>query len=916
TYFWDANTNFATSSTVDNLAPGTYNVTVTDDNGCTEIGSATINQPNPISLATTSTAADCNGAANGSATVQVNGGSGSYMYAWNDPNGQTTATANGLAIGDYEVTVTDLNSSCEAMTTVRVDAPNPILLQEQVTMTRCNNTNDGSINLNINGGSGNYNINWADDPTTSTMRDNLAPGLYEVTVSDDNNCTTSAQILVPNPNPITSNIFSTENSCRPVADGTATINASGGTGVLSYQWDDPQMQQTNRAVQLVAGNYTVTVTDANNCQITATVDVDDAPPIQFRAITNMPSCFGDVNGYVEIDATGGVGDLSYRWQGLTNETTNRLQNVGAGTYDVIISDDLGCEVTASTTLAEPAELTATNSVSTTSCNGVSDGNASVVPSGGTAPYSYQWNDPNSQTTATATGLDPQVYSVTITDANNCTIIKTVDVATPDRLTVTATTVAASCANATNGSATATPNGGSGGYTYQWNAGNDPTKPTAEGLSAGTYSVTVTDANGCTATTTVTVEQDDPFTITTTITDENCLDLNAGAIDITVNQAAEPLTYEWSNGETTEDLSDLTAGSYTGTITDANGCEVTLSADVNAAPSLDLSFDTSDATCKGGTDGRLNVNAAGGAGGYFYQWADGSIDSVRTSLMAGTYTVEAISADGCRKIDSVAIQEPDSVLLALRYEPISCFSDRNAILVATATGGQPQYAYSLDNQRYGFDNTFTNLTAGTYSIVAQDENSCFSEPVEITIPQPEELTVSMDRLFTYQLGDSVQLEPKINGGTGDLLYSWTPADSTLLSCLDCPNPTVTTSFQTSVVLTVTDENNCQTSVSTQIIVEKNRNVLVPTGFTPDDNGTNDRLVVHGDPKARVKYFRVLDRWGELLYERNNFMVNDTQMGWDGTFRGKNAPAGVYIWYLEVEFVDGAEVFYKGTTTLIR
>lgn len=914
--FWDENANSSTEATISNLSPGTYRVSVTDENGCTEMTSATVSEPDALELSTTTTDASCSGNLDGTASVQVSGGSGSYTYLWNDDAMQTTATANGLTVGDYDVIVTDVMGMCSDTITASVTSPNAIVVNQQVQPTQCIDTNDGELELIISGGSPDYRIVWDDDPSRDPIRADLAAGLYQATVSDANNCFEVVQVLVPAPDSITYDIFSTENSCQPQDDGTATVNATGGTGSLLYQWDDNQMQQSSRAFQLAAGNYSVTIIDENMCTAIASVEVEDAPPIVLVPNSNDVNCFGESSGFAEVTASGGIGELTYQWVDLDNETSNRVNGLPAGTYRIIVSDDLGCNEGLDIVINEPAQLTSTSSVSTTSCDGEPNGDASVVASGGTEPYTYRWSDSNNQTSSTATGLAPQTYFVTVTDANNCSIIDTVDVAVPERLSVTLSSTEASCGEAADGSVSAIADGGAGGYSYLWSDGIDPSMETVNNLPIGNYTVTVTDANGCTVTQSIAITEAAAFTVSTTVTDVNCIDSNSGAIDITVNDAVEPLSFNWSTGAATEDITDLQEGEQSGTITDANGCQVIVSATVQPAPEIETQYEINDATCNGLSDGSISITSSGSNGGYYYEWEDANNDSIRTNISAGLYAVEVLDREGCRAQDTIRVNEPDSVLVLLTTEPISCFGDQDGLIIAAGAGGTPRYTFSFENQTFDSRNAFTNLSAGTYSIVAQDQNSCFSEPTEITIEQPEELTVSIPDNLIFELGDSSQLSPKINGGTGDLIYSWSPADSTLLSCLDCPDPIVKATFQTSFRLTVIDENNCRARAGTTVIVTKDRKVFVPTGFTPNTDGKNDKLVIHGEEETTVKTFRVFDRWGELVYQQDDFMVNDLKIGWDGNFRNQEAPAGVYVWYLEVEFVDGVSELYKGETTLIR
>lgn len=502
-YSWDFG-NGATSTTAisthaySNTGTYTVSLTVIDNNtGCAtttyhivDIGEVIISQFTVIHNL-------CAGDQQGQATPIVSGGIPPYTYQWDVAAGnQTTATATGLGTGTYVVTVTD-NIGCTATDSVFINQPNAFSLENTVVQNvSCFGATDGEAYVTPIGGSPPYSFQWpasASNQTTDTVS-NLAPGTYNVVVTDANGCTDSTSVVITQPNLLVPIAITVNNaSCFGVTDGLVTANPIGGTPPYSYSWNSSPIQNTQTATGLGEGMYVVTVTDSNGCTSLDSAYVSQ-PALLVATINvdNQVSCNGANDGQASISVTGGTTPYSYLWS--TGATTSTVSNLAPGTYSITVTDSNGCSAIDSITITEPAALSGVTTSSNVSCNGSNDGSGTVTVSGGTAPYSYLWS--NGHTGATLDTVAAGTYTVTVTDANGCTIIDSVTITQPIPLTVTVS-VNESCTNSASGSASAVATGGTPTYLYSWNTGD--ITPTISNLAPGTYTITVTDFNGCSAT---------------------------------------------------------------------------------------------------------------------------------------------------------------------------------------------------------------------------------------------------------------------------------------------------------------------------------------------------------------------------------------------------------------------------------
>ncbi|HEY4800546.1 MAG TPA: gliding motility-associated C-terminal domain-containing protein [Bacteroidia bacterium] len=563
-----ANTSILQNPTHTFSSVGTYTVTLVSHGPCNAPDSIKI----PVSIMSINATghASCTGNSNGSATVNVSGGAGTYSYLWT--NGQTNSTATGLNSGNYSVTITDASGCTKTGTVSIVSASQPTVTATS-TQAGCTVAN-GTATANASGGTGPYTYSWSPSGGSASTANNLNVGTYTVIATDANGCTNTNTVNITTTGAPTVTVTTTPTGCT-VANGTATANASGGSGTYTYLWS-PSGGNASTANNLSTGIYSVVVTDANGCSAVTTVSVSQTGnvPSTTAATTNTVSCFGGSNGSATATPSGGTPGYTYIWNTTPVQNTQTASNLSSGTYSVVVTDVNGCTATSIVAITQAASITLTaNLTNSISCNGNSNGSSSAIASGGTPSYTYSWNTSPIQNTQIATGLSAGNYNVTVTDANGCTKFTSVTITQPQALSISTTPTNVTCNGGSNGSVTAGVTNGTSPYTYIWNTAPAQHTQTATGLSSGTYSITITDANGCTKQSIVLISQPPPITLSVSGNDTICKGYKA-TLTATVNGGTPVYTYTWNpvsqNGSSIV-VTPTTSSNYSVEVTDANGC---------------------------------------------------------------------------------------------------------------------------------------------------------------------------------------------------------------------------------------------------------------------------------------------------------------------------------------------------------
>lgn len=798
TYLWGSGD---TTQTITGVGAGTYNITATDANGCTATDAGTITQvqASPAFNQPVITNVTCNGNNNGSITVSVSQATAPVVYTWsgNLPNGDTQT---GLGQGSYTVTATDANG-CSVSATYNITEPAAITLGQPV-ITNADCSVGGTITVTATGGTGTLNYSWSNGDT-GTLADSLAAGNYSLTVTDTAGCSVTASFTVNSaPNSVAFGTPTiTDASCNGGNNGGITCVATGGTGNITYTWSTGATTATISG--LGAGQYCVTATDNTGCSATACYTVNEP-----TAITLGTPQINDVtcqsSGDITVTATGGTGNLSYSWS--NGDTGTFADSLPAGSVTVTVTDANNCSASGTFTIGTAAGTLVFGSpiVNNISCHGANDGSITVSTTGGTGNVTYTWNTNPQQVGTTITGLSAGSYTVTASDQGRCTVSATFNITDPAQFSVSVNATAYLCFGDTTGTATANATGGTGNYTYHWNTGD--TSQAVINQPVGIILVTVTDGNGCTASSSSIIGQSPSLSYNSQINQPSCADLGfgtwiltprggTGSIQITITQLSIDTTLTMTGADTAAQFSNVPTGCYNFVLTDSVGCSI---------------------------PGNFCVNAGA---------ANESFDV---------------------EVDST-----------------SCYGEQfkdGGITIAPKAQANAPYTYSLNGGAFQSDSAFTGLTAGSYILVTKNNYGCL-DTLNITVPQPAQVFVDAtpDTIITApNVGNEVTVNAQnfINP-----VYNWSPM--TGVECADtlmCTNPTITVQQNSVYYIVVNEANNEGCAASDSVVIIVASDLKMPNAFTPNADGKNDVFgPVNGDKAAfTVTDFRIYNRWGQLIH----------------------------------------------------
>ena len=781
-YQWN-DLNFQTTATATGLVAGWYIVTVTDNNLCSTQDSIFVFQPNAVFLELDSANSlfmvPCFGDSLGVVSVSATGGTGqgTYWFYIDAANPQNDSTFYGLPAGNYLIFVTDANSCIDSVA-VQISEPDEIVFTLSSTDALCFGDSTGTAEVAfISGGTPPYIYSWSNGAITDSIG-GLAAGTYWLTVTDINGCTIYPPdtVVIGEPVLLTTSVTSTSSMCGgTVANGTAGVVASGGTTPHNYLWSTGAI--TSNITLLVSGTYTVIVTDANDCMAYDTVIVQAGPqPILSVAILNV-SCFGANDGMITPSATGGTSPYQFSINGGSTWQNAGVQYgpSGQASYFVTVRDDNGCVESDSVFVLEPALLVIGSfTIDEVNCYGGSDGAITVNHSGGTPGYSYSWS--NLQTTQTATGLDTGNYSVIVTDTNGCVDTSTsVTMTQPDSLYITSiTSTDVLCNGGNDGTATVTATGGVTPYSYLWS--NGAMTPTAN-MSAGSYTVDVTDSNGCMVSASIIVSEPaalvtDSFAMDSVF----CFGFSDGSATVYVSGGITAYAYLWDNGDNTAFADSLDAGFHTVTITDFNNCVLIDSVDI-LEPAASVTIDSlivAQISCKDASNGSIVVLATGGIPSYVYSKDGGNTYQTAIGfigLSPAIYNIMVKDNKGCTASVMQTITEPDSLLIdSVVFSHVSCNGYNNGYIQnIVVSGGTQPYRYSVNGSTpQPFWTSFNNYGPGTYTVEVFDDNNCVvADIIIIEQPQPLNTTITTSNYNGYEIrcnGDSTGwITVSVSGG---------------------------------------------------------------------------------------------------------------------------------------------------------
>jgi len=788
-YLWQPghslNDSTATNPIATPTITTTYGVNV-DNGGCPQVSSViiTVNQlpvanaGNPITICPGNPIATLSGSVTNATGGIWSGGAGTFSPNNSTLNATYSPSPGEIASGSVTLTLgtTGSGSCASTFSQVKITITQALSVSITPTLKTVCFGQTAALTASPSGGLAPYLYKWSSGETNQTIT-NKTFGSYTVTITDASQqaCNETASITF-NQDPQL--FINTSSNIIASCTGNTNISATGlgGNGIYNYNWSTGQ---NGSAINVTAGTYTITVSDGIGCTASDAITVKSASNGNLAVTLNNPSsaCFGGGTSSITALASGGFGQYTYSWN--SGESTTTITK-SQGTYCMTVRDSAGCVSSACATINEEPQLTVA-ATAPLICKGLTVP-ISGTPSGGTNPYTYLWSTGGTSSVVTAPAGS---YTLTVTDANihNCTATATVSTSQSPLMTLSSDSIPTSCKGGADGQASVLVSGGTSPFSYSWSPSGG-LGPTTTTISAGTYTVTVTDHIGCSSAKTVTVTSPAAVSVITGTNPVSCFGGSDGQASVGASGGSPGYTYNWSTGSTALAISDLSMATYIITVTDSKGCTGFSTAAISQPAALVATASlANNVLCAGGNSGNAIAQATGGNGGYLYQWAPaGGMASTGINLSEGTYTVTINDSKGCSGTSTVLISQPAPLSgSALTMANEKCAGGKAGTASVNATGGTgPDYSYFWSNGSSSITsslyNVITSLSAGSYSVTLTDGNAC-SVIQTVTITEPPLLSVVASPTAFITCSSNVNIFAIASGGTGVFSYSWNTGNTT-------------------------------------------------------------------------------------------------------------------------------------------
>ncbi len=937
-YSWldAASNNIGSNPAVQNLCAGNYALEVVDSNGCKPpVIPVAISQPLLLSDSLDFLFPYCNEGL-GYINAIPSGGTPPYTFAWN--TGASTSIISNLDTGFYRVTITDANG-CSVVDSVRFNFIPELQVQTYTEWYngyhfKCNEGSVTYLKASASGGVPPYNFQWND--SLSSNLDSLygvPPGVYVVTVTDVLGCqkTDTLNLYIIPPKLFVSH-QETPVTCFGSDDGSIHVSINGGVPAYNIFWEHDPFLNDTVLTGLSPGVYVYNVIDTNICFISDTVMITEPQPLSVVVGKDDVTCHQGADGVAWGNASGGAMPYIYTWNGgaFTGDTIRGIQ---AGNYTLTVRDSNNCQIAANLIVNQPDSILLNIQSVAALCFGL-NGSLILNVSNAVAPINYSWsNGANTKDISDVAGS----YSVQVADGKNCTAAASAAITQPDSLSVTAQVNEVACAGENSGNVILGVVGGTPNYSYQWS--NNTIQKDLQNATVGSYSVTVYDNNNCTVTRTYTLTEPTALQLQLQATDAVCFGEVTGSVASAVSGGVAPYAYLWSNNTQSANLSNIGAGSYSLTVTDANNCTIVQSATVNQSAEIAINFIVLPISCFGANDGAISANVIGGNMPISYQWNGGLSTSQNIgNLSPGNYLLQVTDNTNCTSSRSVQIAEP-ALLMGLRNVEIcqgetffagganqstsgsyfdtlvslisNCDSILQTVLFVADTHLVVLYDTICFGEMYSFNSQMLRAS-GTYEALMQSAFGCDSlVRLNLTVLPDIQLSIAPNSLL-MEYNERTSITVKVNQNAEVVSYLWQPAMG--LSCNNCANPIITASNDVIYTLTSYDFFGCSDTANLTIKL-RDPEFYVPNMFSPNGDGVNDFFFVYG--KNIVEFsIKIFNRWGEKVFE-----ANDMKLGWDGTQNGEQLPPDVFVYLVDAKFANGVEPqSYKlkrtGSLTLVR
>jgi gliding motility-associated-like protein len=979
TYSWTGPNGFtSTNKDLQNLVAGTYQVTVRDANACTTLvgPQITITQPAQLALTQSQVNNVCFGGSIGSISITPSGGTAPYTYAWTGPNGFTSTNEDlqNLAAGTYQVTVRDANN-CTAFVgpQITITQPSQLALTQSQVNNVCFGGNTASISITPSGGTAPYTYLWTATnggviPTnlqTAASLTGIKKGSYTVKVTDSNGCEKSESFIITEPTQLVLNeVAASRKNILCFGEATGNISVEGTGGTKQYTYSLTGTDYTGATVSLTsgptnlnlfsfatlkAGQYVLSLTDLNGCQ-KSVAPITLTQPLAPLQITNEVlsnynglniACFGDTNASISLQVSGGTAPYRYSWTGPNgfSSTSSDLSNLAVGSYNLIITDAVNCTFVKTYEMRGPDPIGIAATISNyngfqISCKGASDGVIDLNITGGNGGYQIFWEGPGGfrSNLSKIEGLLPGKYEVTVIDSKNCTLKQEYILLAPDEFLISPDDVKVtevSCFNGSNGAiaitikkATLAP------YRYEISGNSSTGLPVSKsiqsnnlsyqftGLRAGSYTLRVSDAVGCTVSVNATIKETAIFDLTETVKNVSCLGKKDGAISLRVIGGSPPFKVQWAHGPKVPSLNNLDKGIYSVLITDTGGCSIEKQFVITEPQALDLSATVTDALdCVDQNTGSISVNPFGGTPPYTYTWSNGSKTQNLSAIGPGSYSLELVDANGCRILRQFTVNHPLPLEVGVAQTTVRVCEPRGlkSNFKVTVKGGIAPYTVTWNR------GTQTNAglvmdtqELGVFVVTVKDARGCIQiKRIEVLETDPliaefDYTSASFDLSKENLVNFEVQFKNLSAGKFKEA--SWDFGDGVSSTAPD-PTHKYVKAGTYLVQLKLKDLSDCIVSFSKEIVIN-DYYLKFPTGFSPNQDGINDYFY----PKflhISAIHVIIMNKWGELVYETKDIDAK----GWDGLYKGEKAAIGNYVCKvrhttLDGRVIDQSSVFYLG------
>lgn len=794
-------TNAPDAQTVSYSTPGakTVELILTTDLGCSSSTTfeniITINDccdsDNQITIDTSITEIACPNDSNGVIDLTL---MSAFPTTVEWSTGEMTEDLENLFPGTYSVTVTN-EASCRDSLSYTFVVPSTLEAVDEITNPSCGGVADGSITINATGGRTPYQYDFGDGFVSNNTLGNLAAGDYQVIVMDASGCTFLVDGIELAENELIITIENQGNpNCQNGFDGFVEISIMSGVGPYEYDLNDGNGRVEESVLRaLSARNYVIDVYDANQCQGTFEVSLDNPDELRIIVESGRVMCNGENNGNAIAIPSGGTPDYTYQWS--NGATTRAITDLAPGDYTVIVTDANGCTIERTTSISEPDPLVAEiQSIQDVECPGQGGGAIELAVLGGTIPYEYSIDGINFQAGTSISGLESGEYVITIRDDNECVIFLDATISSPENLMINASVSSNICyGEAVSYTDISTFSRGDI-IDWQWNFGDGASPATATGV--GPHEVTYTTVGQPIVELTLSTDLNCTVTFRDTLgfaIEPCCETLNGvalfgfgedplcagdanGSIDLDISSVPAVTSISWDNGETTEDIENLTPGEYTVTVLNDASCGASFTFPIEEPTAINAMFDNIVMpSCGGNADGSISVSVGTGSGvGYEYDFGDGFTDAnFNNNLAVGDYTITVRDDNNCMTTLDTALSE---LILAeglvVTKEP-SCFGMNDGIIENNLLSGQAPYQYDFqDGNNFQDETALTDLPAGIYMIQVQDANQCLSPVQQVFVNEPMILAITTNptNISCFGEGDG-SIAVEVTGGVGNYSYTW-------------------------------------------------------------------------------------------------------------------------------------------------